>query len=168
MPFGTLRMHIFIFFFSPHSSYKAMRPFQTPRPWFRHARLLRPLLAALGAPAPSTDHPGGSSLVATGCPLGSDRGAAGQWKIWVKFQEITTQCHRTLGGSTAQSPFSWCLGCTGEKCGTERANACCPSQFLVIPRQVDEFHQLYCQALRELFDTHKASYGMAHASLDLV
>eukprot|EP00435_Cladocopium_sp_Y103_P072351 s16_g40.t1 len=34
--------------------------------------------------------------------------------------------------------------------------------------QVDEFHQLYCQALRELFDTHKASYGMAHASLDLV
>lgn len=78
----------YFFVCSPHSSYKAMRPFQTPRPWFRHARLLRPLLAALGAPAPSTDHPGGSSLVATGCPLGSDRGAAGQWsKIWVKFQE---------------------------------------------------------------------------------
>lgn len=35
-------------------------------------------------------------------------------------------------------------------------------------RQVDAFHKLYCDALRELFDKHKASYGMAQASLDLV
>ena len=66
-------------YFISHSSLKAIgRPFvKTARPWFRPAPLLRPVLAALGAPAPSTDHPGGSSLVATGCSLRSDRGAAG-------------------------------------------------------------------------------------------
>lgn len=34
--------------------------------------------------------------------------------------------------------------------------------------QVDAFHQAYCEALRQLFEEHKASYGMAEVSLDLV
>lgn len=34
--------------------------------------------------------------------------------------------------------------------------------------QVDTFHGQYCQALRELFDKHKASYDMADVALDLV
>lgn len=33
---------------------------------------------------------------------------------------------------------------------------------------MDAFHERYCAALRELFEAHKASHGMASVALDFV
>lgn len=35
------------------------------------------------------------------------------------------------------------------------------------PKDVEKYHQLYCKALLELFDRHKANYGAADKALEL-